>query len=62
MTVIDKKELEELLSCLWTDAHLALDGSWDRSDSGFKEQQLLIEKFVSKYELTIKDTCKDDEE
>jgi hypothetical protein len=60
MITVDQKELEELLSCLWTDARLALDDIWDRDDSGFEFQRMLIEKFASKYDLNIKDVVKEE--
>lgn len=48
-----EKDIQELLSCLWTDAGMAIDGTWDRSDSGFKDQRTLIEEFCDKYELVL---------
>ena len=51
-----EKDIAKLLSGLWTDANMALDDDWDRSDSGFKAQITLIEEFASKYDIDLTDT------
>ena len=51
-----EEELTELLSCLWTDANMALRDEWDRSDSGFKAQIILIEYFTEKHNIILKNT------
>ena len=55
-----EKDVQYLLSCLWTDAHMAIDESWDKSNDGFEAQISIIERFASKYKIEIKDVRKDD--
>ena len=50
-----KNELKELLSGLWTDANMALDDDWDRSDEGFEAQIELIEQFADKHGIQLTD-------
>ena len=51
-----EQELTELLSALWTDANMALDDDWDRSDSGLQAQIEAIEAFADKYSIEIEST------
>lgn len=44
--------LLELISGLYNDAEMALNGEWDRSDGGFEAQQMDIEKAMKKLGLT----------
>lgn len=37
-----------IIRSLWTDANMALDEDWDKSDEGFKAQIELIEEFTGK--------------
>lgn len=53
-----KNELKELLSCLHTDARMALDDTWDRSNDGFECQIELIEDFAKKHDIDLNDTTK----
>lgn len=53
-----KDELRRLLSGLYTDALMALDDTWDRSDHGFKCQISLIEKFATEFDIELEDTRK----
>jgi len=50
-----KNELKELLSGLWTDANMALNDDWDRSDEGFEAQIELIEQFADKHGIQLTD-------
>jgi len=50
-----KNELKELLSGIWTDANMALDDDWDRSDEGFEAQIELIEQFADKHGIQLTD-------
>ena len=63
MTVeINKKELIELLTSLYTDAQMAIDGIWDSTydKNGHKDQQYLIEQFCksNNIELAIAEKTK----
>lgn len=43
----DKKKIEELIDLIITlrnDAEMALNGKWDKSDDGFKDQIYFIDK------------------
>ena len=37
-----EEDIQKLLSGIYTDALLALDGTWDKSDSGFRTHVELI--------------------
>jgi len=50
-----KNELKELLSGLWTDANMALNDDWDKSDEGFEAQIELIEQFADKHGIQLTD-------
>lgn len=40
----DMSEVNDILNMLYTDCELALNGRWDRDDSGFMDMQSQIEK------------------
>lgn len=50
-----KKELEHLLSDIITDANMALDDTWDRSDDGFVAILENIYDFTNRYKLKTLD-------
>jgi len=50
------EELQNLLCELWSDANMALDDDWDRSNDGFQAQVENIEAFAAKYDITLTDT------
>ena len=50
-----KNELKELLLGIWTDANMALNDDWDRSDEGFEAQIELIEQFADKHGIQLTD-------
>jgi len=54
-----EEDIQKLLSGLYTDALLALDDTWDRSDEGFKAQIQLIEKFGAEHDIEIIDGRED---
>lgn len=41
-------EVYVVLTSLKIDAEMALDGSWDKSDAGFKVQIKMIDKILTK--------------
>ena len=43
------KDAIELIKTLREDAELALDGGWDKSDDGFRDQISLIDKVMAKH-------------
>jgi len=43
------KKLRSILNNIWTDANMALDGNWDKSDDGFQCQIDLIEDAASEF-------------
>lgn len=46
----DKQKLAKaivLIKTLKQDAKLALDGAWDKSDDGFEDQIILIDRFFN---------------
>ena len=55
-------DLINLLTSLYSDAQMALDGTWDSTDdkNGFRDQQHLIKQFckVNNIELTIAEKTK----
>jgi hypothetical protein len=51
-----KEDTEHLLSGILTDASMAIEDVWDRSDDGFQCQMELIYEFREKYQLDIMDT------
>ena len=51
-----KEDLELLLSQITTDAQMALDDTWDRSDDGFVAMQENVYDFAYKYKLNVKTT------
>ena len=50
-----EKDLEMLLSCIHTDANMAIEDVWDRGDDGFEAQIESINDFCSKHKLAIGD-------
>lgn len=52
-TVVKKSDLLKLLTCIHTDAQMALDDTWDRSDDGFVTQQEIIYKFLDDNNLKL---------
>lgn len=50
------EDLTNLLSGLYTDAEMALNGDWERTDEGFEAQLDAIDRFVDKYQIPIVDT------
>ena len=57
VTPVFLADLSELLSALYTDAELALNDDWDRSDAGFEAQLNAVDEFVEKYQIPIVDTA-----
>lgn len=53
---VDKVELINLLSCIYKDAQMAIDGKWDPTydKGGFEAQQELIDDFCTNNKLRIK--------
>ena len=64
MTEEFKQELSSLLSTIYTDAEMAINGEWDKSDEGFEVQQNLIKIFCYKHNipLVIEDEKEEEEE
>lgn len=52
-TMVKKSDLIALLQNLNTDAEMALDDRWDRSDDGFIAIQQVIDDFMRKHTLTF---------
>lgn len=50
------RQLSGLLSSLRTDAEMALDDRWDRSDDGFAAQVDQIEAFAARFQIPLYDT------
>ena len=50
------RDTNEVITGLWTDANMALDEEWDRSDSGFESQIILIEELAGKHGYELSDT------
>jgi hypothetical protein len=48
-----KEDLSNLLSTIYKDADMAINGEWDKSDDGFEAQQTLIDRFCDKYNITL---------
>jgi len=46
MLTEEVKELKKTLRILREDAEMALNGEWDRSDDGFKDQIVLIDSVL----------------
>lgn len=50
------KDIQETLTCIWTDANMAIDDDWDRSDEGFQSQIDAIEDLSDKYSFELTDS------
>lgn len=52
----NKKFLEDLivlLSSIYKDADMAINGEWDKCEEGFEAQQILIDRFCEKYNIEL---------
>ena len=54
-----EEDIKKLLSGIYTDALLALDGTWDKSDDGFRTHVELIESFGAEHDIEIIDGRED---
>lgn len=47
------KDLIHLLSSIYKDADMAINGEWDKCEEGFEAQQILIDRFCEKYNIEL---------
>ena len=55
-----EEDIKKLLTGIYTDACMALDDTWDRSDDGFTAQIQLIEDFATDHNIEIEDLREND--